>query len=78
MNDAGDRYVPVDCGFHDELEERAALRRPTVITYRDPAGDTAEVSGVIEDVFSRGGAEYLRLHGGTEIQLDRILRVGDH
>lgn len=77
MTDYSDRYQPIDCGFHDQLLERATFRRPTTITYRGDQGETVVVEDVIEDVFSRRGAEYIRLRAGREIRLDKIIRMND-
>jgi hypothetical protein len=41
-------------------------------------GDDAEtITGVIEDVFTEGEAEYVLLDDGRRIRLDRIRRVDD-
>lgn len=74
MTDTEERYEPIDCGVHDELLARATLRQPTEITYLGDGGGTATVTDVIEDVFTRQGAEYLRLGDGVEIRLDKIVR----
>lgn len=67
-------YEPIDCGIHDQLLERATLRIPTEIEYHNDEGETMVVQDVIDDVFSHRGAEYLRLSGGVQIRLDRIVR----
>lgn len=70
-----ERYEPIDCGFHDQLEELATLKLPTEIKYRKEEGDTSITHDVIEDVYSQDGAEYVRLKGGDVIRLDQILRI---
>lgn len=72
-----DPYEPVSCNFHDQLEERAVLRRPTTITYRSDDGGKLAVTSVIEDVYTHEGAEYVRLREGTRIRLDRIIGLSD-
>lgn len=67
-----DRYEPIDCGAHDQLLEWATLRQPVAITYETDGGEEAVASDVIEDVFTRNGAEFLRLRDGREIRLDKI------
>lgn len=67
-------YVPINCGFHDELLDRAVRKRPVRIVYREESEETS-VTDVIEDVYSEGEAEYLRLRGGTVIRLDRLVSV---
>lgn len=67
-----DRYQPIDCGFHDQILEKATLRVPTQITYLDDEADIQTVKDVIEDVYTREGAEYMRLRSGLTIRLDKI------
>lgn len=68
-------YRPIDCGLHDELLARATLGRPTEITYLDQDGVQRTVRDRIVDVFARERAEYLRLAGGLEIRLDKLVSV---
>lgn len=70
---AGESYEPIDCGLHDELLARATMGRPTTITYHDEQGEKVVVEDVIEDVYTRQGAEYLRLGDGAEVRLDKIV-----
>lgn len=72
-----DTYQPIHCGFHDELLAWATLAREVNIVYRNGQGSETEVQGVIVDVFTRDRAEFLRLHSGTEIRLDRLVEVAD-
>ena len=69
-------YEPVDCTMHDQLVERAAFRLPTKVTYRNERGELVVAQDLIQDVFSREGAEYVRLASGTEIRLDQIVDFG--
>lgn len=77
MSQPSDRYVPIDCNVHDQLLERATLGRPTTVQYRGGEGQSLVARDVIVDVFSREGAEYMRLGGGREIRLDKIVSFGD-
>jgi Rho-binding antiterminator len=65
-------YEPISCSIHDEFLALATLRRECVLTVVGPDGESQIVSGVIEDVYTRAGAEYLRLRGGPTFRLDRI------
>lgn len=69
-------YEPIDCTIHDQLIERAAFRLPTEVKYHNENGELVVARDMIEDVFSRRGAEYLRLGSGTEIRLDKIVDFG--
>ena len=81
MNDsstpARDPYVPIACAAHDELLARATLRRDCELVFRDEAGRLQRVRGHIVDVYTSEGAEFLTLHDGRTIRLDRLSRVDD-
>lgn len=68
-------YVPIDCNFYDELTLRAMRGRPCTLRYRDEGGKVLEVEAVIEDVYTQGPEEFVRLRGGVVIRLDRIEAV---
>lgn len=70
-------YKPVSCGFHDELQYKATTGVSCAIAYRDFDGTERLVTDAIADVYTREGAEYLRLRSGEEIRLDRLIRVDD-
>jgi Rho-binding antiterminator len=65
-------YIPIDCERHDELLALATLRRPCTLEVDSAEGARARLEGVIEDVYTETGAEYLRLRGGPTVRLDRI------
>lgn len=69
-----DTYTPVDCGFHDRLEDLAVRRVPVdVVLHEEEA-----IHGWISDVFARDGADWMVLHtasGAMTIRLDRIRSV---
>ncbi|MDR7097846.1 Rho-binding antiterminator [Lysobacter niabensis] len=68
-------YHPINCEFHDLLEDLATLRRSAKIGFRDESGLTQHRDAVITDVFARDGAEYLSLTTGETLRLDRIVEV---
>ena len=68
-------YKPVDCSFHDVLEDAAVLRRTCRIRYRGEDDATHEETTTIRDVFSRDGAEYALLGTGALVRLDRLEQV---
>jgi transcriptional antiterminator Rof (Rho-off) len=75
MSDSNN-YQPVACGFYDELGlrmMRGASSRLLVET--DDGPDVIETH--IEDLYTEGGAEYVRLENGRTIRLDRVLEVDD-
>ncbi|HET7273996.1 MAG TPA: hypothetical protein VFI91_02385 [Longimicrobiaceae bacterium] len=66
------QYTPISCDAHDELLARATLKRETDLTYANEQGESVRVRGVIVDVYSRDGAEYLRTDNGLTIRLDQL------
>lgn len=72
------KYHPVGCDFYDRLEAYAIRRKPVVVQYHGPDGQTHErTNAILRDLQTRRGAEYLLLDDGTEIRLDRLIRVGE-
>jgi Rho-binding antiterminator len=65
-------YVPIACSIHDEFLALASLRRSCELTVALADGGEQTVSGVIADVYTREGAEYLQLRDGPTFRLDRI------
>ena len=68
-------YEPIDCSDHDRLESLATLRQQARISYRDSSGAVRQIEDLIEDVYARDGAEYLRTAGGEEVRLDALVSV---
>ena len=71
-----DDYQPISCGLHSEYELLAMRRARVSLVHRDDQGVEHCLQGRVEDVFTRQGAEYLRLKledGETrDLRLDRI------
>lgn len=68
-------YVPIDCGVHDRLEHWAVRRTPVEVVWQDGAAER-RASTTVDDVFARGGADWVRLGTGLEVRADRLVRVG--
>lgn len=68
-------YQPIDCEVHDQLLALATLRRPCALTVTQANGSNTVVSGVIEDVYTKTGAEYLKLRDGDTFRLDQITAI---
>lgn len=69
-------YSPIDCEFHDLLEDLATLRQRTSVRFRDESGASHLCEAAIVDVFARGGAEYATLSTGETLRLDQLIEVG--
>ncbi len=72
-----ERYEPVSCDYHDQLEA-AAMHRKDVELEFDLEGVTQRERGKIADVYTADGAEFVKFEspdGPLEIRLDRIISV---
>jgi Rho-binding antiterminator len=65
-------YQPISCSGHDQLLALATLRQECRLTVNVKDGGTTDIRGIIEDVYTRDGAEYLRLRDGSIFRLDHI------
>ena len=63
-------YHPVSCDYYDQLEA-ATLHQKEVEIEVEIDGQRAWRKGIIGDLFSRDGEEFIRL-GSLEVRLDRI------
>ncbi len=68
-------YQPISCSVHDEFLALASLRRSCELSIALADGQFATVHGVIEDVYTRSGAEYLQLRDGQTFRLDQIVAL---
>lgn len=69
-----DAYIPVACSFHDELEHVAM--RGTRCRFRLAGDDSVDAEGVIADIVTDGGAEFIVLKSsGRRIRLDHIAAI---
>ncbi|MDQ3001935.1 MAG: hypothetical protein M3Y08_11835 [Fibrobacterota bacterium] len=83
-------YKPIECDFHDRLEEFAVTRRRVRISHESgqaqerPSGQVLEggsgsevrCEGLIEDIYTtERKEEFLRMEDGTTIRLDKIKAV---
>lgn len=68
-------YQPISCSFYNRLENLAALEKPVPLVYLSDQGTESFPAAIIEEMYMREKVEYLRLQGGLEIRLDRLLSV---
>jgi len=72
-----ERYEPVSCDYHDELEA-AAMHKQQVELEFDLEGAPQRGRGKIEDVYTSDGAEWVRFVSDgapLEIRLDHIISM---
>ena len=72
-----ERYEPVTCDYHDELEA-AAMHKKAVDLEFDLEGVTQHERGTIADVYTSNGSEFIKFvsePGPLEIRLDQIISM---
>jgi Rho-binding antiterminator len=74
---SSERYQPVSCDYHDQLEAAAMHKREVELEF-DLEGVVQTERGRISDVFTSDGAEFVKFEspkGEIEIRLDRIVSM---
>ena len=75
----GGGYEPIDCGLHSEYELLAMHRARVELVCRDERHEEQRLQGRVLDVFTRQGAEYLRLETPAgeiaDLRLDYIKEI---
>ncbi len=67
-------YKSISCSSYDEFESLAVTKTLVEIIY-DSDNSEKSVKGIIEDVFSKNGGEFIKINSGEIIRLDAILSV---
>ena len=71
-------YKPIDCNFYDILEALSTRKRYVRIQYKTEIDEFQSEDSIIRDLYIKQGYEYLLLTSGTEIRLDRLIKVDGH
>lgn len=69
------KYIPIDCGFHDTLLDRATRRSVIELVYLDADEMPRTKHIVIKDVYTKQKEEFLLMNDGEIIRLDQIVSV---
>lgn len=72
-----ERYEPVSCDYHDQLEEAAMHKKKVELEFA-LEGVPQKEQGVIADVYTANGAEFVKFDassGAVEIRLDQIISM---
>jgi Rho-binding antiterminator len=72
-----ERYQPVSCDYHDQLEAAAMHKTPVELEF-ELEGVPQRERGRIADVFTANGAEFVKFDSDTgpvEIRLDHIISM---
>ena len=72
----GDIYKTVSCQFYDELEALAVKRIKSKIIYMDNENEKS-IEDIIVDFRTKNKEEFLILRDGTQIRLDKIIRINE-
>jgi len=67
------KYHNISCSYYDQIEAYATKRTRCLIAYLDDSEKTVE--GIITDIYSLEGAEYLTVNNETAIRLDHIRSI---
>ncbi len=70
-------YKPIDCGYHDQLEAAASKKERVHIDYFTRSGESKSTIGIIENIETTGGEEFLYLDTGESIRLDHIAKLNE-
>lgn len=74
---ADEGYSPISCDDHDRLED-VSVRKQEVELEFERQGITQRERGLISDVYTADGAEWVRLRRGEdelEIRMDELIRM---
>ncbi len=66
--------MPISCQLYDQLE-RAAIEKKAVRLKFDSSASHSEFEGVITDLFSRKGREFLKAKNGQEWPLSGLISI---
>jgi len=70
-------YVPVACEYYDNLTAAAMRKTFQCFTVKSEGDHYENISGVVVDLYSDGGVEYMKLLDGRIFRLDHTVIVGD-
>jgi Rho-binding antiterminator len=72
-----DTYKPIDCGFYDVLTLFALHRNVVSIKFKklDTKHSMSETEDVIDDIYTKESAEFMRLKNGMILRLDQVIEI---
>ena len=68
-------YIPVPCGFYDEIEAIATLKKEIRILFKNESEIETEILSQISDLKIEKGIEYMILKTGAVLRLDTIIEI---
>ena len=70
------KYQTVSCHFYDELETLAVKKVLSKITYSENENEI-NIEDLIVDFRTRNKEEFLILKNGTQMRLDKIIKINE-
>lgn len=70
------KYHAISCHFYDELEVLAVKKVISKITYFENENEMT-IEDLIVDFKTKNKEEFLILKNGTQIRLDKIIKIND-
>ena len=70
------KYHAISCHFYDELEALAVKKIIAKITYFENENEMT-IEDLIVDFKTKNKEEFLILKNGTQIRLDKIVKIND-
>lgn len=70
------KYQPISCSLYDRIESLSVLKKKVEINYIVSKDDDKSTSGIINNIFSKDGAEFIELNN-TIIRLDMIKSISE-
>lgn len=70
------KYHAISCHFYDELEVLAVKKIIAKITYFENENEMT-IEDLIVDFKTKNKEEFLILENGTQIRLDKIIKIND-
>lgn len=75
--DKSQKYEPIDCLFHDRLQDYATRKEIVKITYSDKTGSKTTDTR-ITDLYTKNEEEFIVLESGETFRLDQLISVNEH
>lgn len=69
-----DKYIPIACGFYDELESLAVKNKEVNFKYIENKQE-CEINDFIKDLKTKNKEEFVILKSGKEIRLDKLISI---
>lgn len=70
------KYQPISCSLFDRIEFLSVMKKNVKIIYLDNEEIEKSASGIISNIFSKEGAEFLEIENNS-IRLDKIKSIAE-